>query len=60
MQRYLRIGDFPARTETLLTQASEAGGPSDVLSAIDQLPSRRYGDLDELSIALARLHGSIR
>lgn len=54
VQRYLGHEDLPARKELVLNRAQQRGAPPAVLSALDQLPDRRYESMGALSTALAR------
>jgi hypothetical protein len=56
IQRYLSGEDFPADNESLIRRAKQAGAPPEVLMTLDQLPSRRFEGLGELSIGLAQIH----
>lgn len=40
--------DFPATKGDLVTRARENGAPEEVISVLDQLPDRKYGDMADL------------
>src|SRR5687768_13291690 len=58
LQRYLDDARFPVAKADLLTQAREAGLPSDDLAMLGRLPEQTYMTPVDVSLAMSELQGA--